>query len=313
MADKKGRIIGITGGTGFIGSHLSRMLVAHGHEVVIFTTHPGKRKNKPGYTYSYWNPDEGKFDLTSLKKLDAVVNFAGAGIADKHWTKKRKKEIVDSRIHATDFLTSRLAEYGEHCKTFISASAIGYYGPDRNNTEAFREEDEHYHDFLGETCYKWEHSAQSISDKIRTVIFRFGIVLGRESGAFQKLAQPMAMGVLPILGNGHQMVSWVHIEDLSNMLYRAITNADFKGVYNAVAPHPVHHDELMKTIAREKGGIKVPFHVPAPLLRFMLGEMSTEILKSCTVSGEKILKAGFTFQYDTVEKAVKDILSTHYQ
>jgi len=313
MMMQKGRIIGITGGTGFVGRHLSRMLVAAGNEVVIFTTNPAKKKDKPGYTYSYWNPEEGKCDLTCLKKLDALVNLAGAGIADKHWSAKRKKLIVDSRVHATDFLTSRLREYGEHCKVFISASAIGYYGPDKNHDGPFIETAGHYHDFLGETCAKWEHAALGISDKIRTVIFRCGIVLGRESGAFQKLAQPMAMGVLPILGNGHQVVSWIHIEDLAAMLYKALSDAEVSGIYNAVAPHPVSHETLMRTIARTKGGIKVPFHVPSPLLRFMLGEMSIEVLKSCTVSADKALKAGFAYKYDTVEKAVADILSPAYQ
>jgi len=312
MASEQKKIIGITGGTGFVGSHLSRMLVAKGHEVVIFTTHPAKKKKKPGYTYSYWNPEEGKCDLVYLKKLDAVVNLAGAGIADKHWTAKRKKEIVDSRVHATGFMTSRLREYGEKCTVFISASAIGYYGPDRNGSEPFDENAQHYHDFLGETCAKWEDTAMSISDKIRTVIFRFGIVMGRESGMFKKLAQPMAMGVLPILGSGYQVLSWIHVEDLSNMLYKAITDDSVKGVYNAAAPHPVSHKTLMQMIAHEKGGIKIPFHVPAPLLRFMLGEMSKEVLKSCTVSADKALRSGFTFEYDTAEKAVKDILSSHY-
>ena len=313
MTHKKNKIIGITGGTGFIGSHLGRMLVANGYEVVVFTTNPVRKKDKKGYIYSYWNPEEGKCDLTCLKKLDAVVNLAGAGIADKHWTAKRKKEITDSRIHATGFLTSRLREYGQHCKTFISASAIGYYGPDRGHHDPFHEEAAHYHDFLGDTCAKWEHSALSISDKIRTVIFRFGIVMGRESGAFQKLAQPMAFGVMPILGNGHQIVSWIHVEDLCQMIIAAITDTGYSGPYNAVAPQPVQHKELMRTIAHVKGGIKIPFHVPAPLLRYMLGEMSTEVLKSCTVSADKILQAGFDFQYNTVESAVRNILSEHYK
>lgn len=311
MADPK-KIIGITGGTGFVGSHLARMLVANGHEVVIFTTHPGKKKKVPGYKYSYWNPEEGKCDLVHLKKLDAVVSLAGAGIADKQWTPKRKKEIVDSRIKATAFLTDRLREYGECCKTFISASAVGFYGPDRNDSEPFTEEAPHYHDFLGETCAHWEETAMSINDKIRTVIFRFGIVLGRESGMFKKLAQPMAMGVLPILGSGYQVISWIHIEDLTNMLYRAIMDESVNGIFNASAPHPVAHKTLMQIINHEKRGIRIPFHVPVPLLRFMLGEMSKEVLKSCTVSADKALRSGFTFQYDTAEKAVKDILSPHY-
>lgn len=310
MADTK--IIGITGGTGFVGSHLSRMLVAKGHKVVIFTTHPAKKKKIPGYTYSYWNPEEGKCDLVYLKKLDAVVNLAGAGIADKHWTAKRKKEIVDSRVHATEFLTRRLREYGENCSTFISASASGYYGPDRNNSGPFEETAPHYHDFLGDTCAKWEETAMNVSDIMRTVIFRFGIVMGRESGMFKKLAQPMALGVLPILGSGYQVVSWIHIEDLSRMLYRAITDTSIKGIYNAAAPHPVSHKTLMHIISHAKKGIRIPFHVPAPLLRYMLGEMSKEVLKSCTVSADKALKAGFEFEYDTAEKAVADILSQHY-
>jgi uncharacterized protein (TIGR01777 family) len=306
-------IIGITGGTGFIGSHLARRLVEQGHEVVIFTTHPAKKKKKTGYTYSYWNPEEGKCDLTSLKKLDALVNLAGAGIADKTWTPKRKREIVDSRVKATHFLTSRLREYGGNCKVFISASAIGYYGPDRGLNGPFEETAPHYHDFLGETCERWEHEALSISDKMRTVIFRFGIVLGRESGMFRKVAQPMSLGAVPILGSGHQVISWIHVEDLVGMLYKAITDDSISGIFNAAAPHPVSHKTLMELIAHVKGGIKLPVHIPTALLRYLLGEMSKEVLKSCTVSADKALNAGFTFQYDTAERAVKDILSPHYR
>lgn len=313
MAADQKKIIGITGGTGFIGSHLGRMLVAEGHEVVIFTTHPAKKKNIPGYTYSYWNPVEGKCDLTSLKRLNAMVNLAGAGIADKTWTAKRKKEIVDSRVQATHFLTSRLREYGRDCEVFICASAIGYYGPDRGHTGPFTETDPHYHDFLGETCYKWEQAAMSIADKMRTVIFRFGIVLGRESGMFKKVAQPMSLGVVPILGSGHQVISWIHVEDLAHMLYKAITDTAITGVYNAASPHPVAHKTLMELIAHVKGGLKLPVHIPTALLRYLLGEMSKEVLKSCTVNVDKALQAGFTFQYDTAEKAVKDIRSGHYR
>lgn len=303
--------VGITGGTGFIGHHLCTLLKEMGHNVVIFTRSPMKQHDIPHVHYAYWDPYEEKFDLIHLKTVDAIIHLAGAGIADKRWTDKRKEEIVHSRVHTTRFLVSKLKEYGENCKTLISTSAIGYYGPDREGHSFFKETDPAYHDFLGSTCEKWEAEAHKAEDFLRTVIFRFGIVMGKEHGMFAELSKAASFGVLPMLGGGKQMISWIHADDLCRMMIQAIEDGNIEGVYNAVTPHPVSQKKLMQVIAKERGGIKIPVPVPTFALKTMLGEMSSEVLKSTTVSAEKTLGAGFRLEYDTIEKAVKEILGKH--
>lgn len=301
-------IVGITGGTGFIGRHLCKLLRDSGHEVVIFTRTPMKQHDVPHVHYAYWNPYEDKFDLIHLKTVDAMIHLAGAGIADKRWTAKRKKEIVHSRVHTTRFLVSKLKEYGENCKTLISTSAIGYYGPDRAGHSFFKESDPPAADFLGSTCEKWEAEAHKAEAFLRTVIFRFGIVLGKEDGMFPQLATPALLGILPMLGGGNQVISWIHADDLCKMMLYALDHEEIRGVYNAVTPHPVSQKRIMKAIAKAKGGVKIPVPVPKIVLQALLGEMSTEVLKSATISADKTLKAGFTMEYDTIDKAVKEIL-----
>src|SRR5687767_2404397 len=149
------RTIGITGGTGFIGRHLAAELLKNDYQIIIFTRHPEKRKKKPKVTHAYWNPAANKIDIGALKQVTATVHLAGAGIADKRWTQKRKKEIVDSRVKATDFLVSQLRQYAPDCRTFVAASAMGYYGADKHS-RPFVETDPPNSDFLAQTCVKWE-------------------------------------------------------------------------------------------------------------------------------------------------------------
>lgn len=301
--------IGITGGTGFVGQHLTRLLIENGYEVTIFTRHP-KPSGKQNITYAAWDPEEETADTTALQSIDGIVHLAGAGIADKRWTPARKHEIVQSRVLSTSFLVSMLRQHAPNCKTLISASATGYYGPDRDNTPPFRETDVYFNDFLGNTCYKWEHEAHRADDFMRTVILRFGIVLGKESGAFPQFARPQSLGVVPILGSGRQVVSWIEVSDLARIICFALEHEEISGIYNAVAPNPVTHKTLMKTIAHQKGGVKIPIPVPSFALKLALGEMAEEVLKSCTVSAQKLLNTGFSFHNDTIEKAVAAILKS---
>jgi len=303
------KTIGITGGTGFVGQHLTRLLIDNGYKVTVFSRHPHP-SDKQQLTYAAWDPEKGTCDIAALQSLDAVVNLAGAGIADKRWTPERKHEIVRSRVLGTAFLVSMLRQHAPACKTFVSASATGYYGPDRDNIPPFKEANVYYNDFLGNTCYKWEHEAHAAEDFMRTVILRFGIVLGKESGAFLQFARPQSFGIVPILGSGRQAVSWVEVDDLARIICFMLEHEELSGIYNAVAPNPVAHKTLMNTIARQKGGIKIPIPVPSFALKLALGEMSEEILKSCTVGAQKLLNAGFHFNYDTIDKAVAAILKS---
>ena len=300
--------IGITGGTGFVGTHLTSLLVSKGYKVVIFTRHLPKTTSKPPITYAHWDEDKGACDINGLKQLDAVVHLAGAGIADKRLTVQRKKEIVDSRVKGTEFLISKLKDYAPSCRTMVAASAIGFYGADVPGVASFTEKAPPASDFLADTCKQWEAASHKASAFLRTAILRFGIVLGKESGAFPQLAGPTSFGVVPILGSGTQIVSWIDVDDLARLILFTLEQQQLSGTFNAVAPNPVTHSELMKTIARVKGGIKIPVPVPAALLKMALGELSEEVLKSCTVSAEKTLSTGFIFNYPDITKAVTAIL-----
>jgi uncharacterized protein (TIGR01777 family) len=305
--DSTTQTIGITGGTGFVGRHLAPLLVQNGYKVVVFTRNVHKKSSHPNIRFSYWNPYENKCDLLQLKKLIGVVHLAGAGVADKRWTDKRKKEILSSRIIGAHFLIDKLRENAPNCKCMIAASAIGYYGPDRNGTP-FHEDAAPHDDFLSNVCVQWEAETSKASGLMRVVIYRMGIILGKDDGAFPRLAQPQSFGVVPILGSGKQMMSWIHIDDLCRMYLKAIQEEGMQGTYNAVAPAPVTHKQLMKTIAREKGGIKIPIPVPTALLKAGLGEMATEVLKSCTVSADKIQSTGFSYDHPEIKEAVSSIL-----
>ncbi len=299
-------IVGITGGTGFVGRHVTDLLISKGYRVVIFTRHPEKHPDTPGVEYTYWDPAQKKCDHTALKKLDAMINLAGTSVAQR-WTKKTKASIVSSRVDGTRFLVEQLKREAGKCKTFIAASAIGYYGPDRT-AKPFTETQHAYDDFLGTTCVKWETESVTAQDTMRTVILRFGIIMGKEDGAFPQMAKPVSFGAIPIFGKGNQTMSWIHVEDVAGLILHALTNTDVAGVYNTVAPHPVTQKQLMHTIAKVKGGIHIPVPVPEMVLKTLLGEMSIEILKSCTVSAEKTLSSGFTFRYPDIESATRAIL-----
>jgi len=300
--------IGITGGTGFIGHHLSDLLLKEGYKVIVFTRDMHKVARRESIKYTYWNPDEKKFDLSYFDDIVAVINLAGAGLADKRWTQKRKDEIVQSRVQSTRFLIEKLREHAPNCKTLVSASAINYYGIDKPGIVPFHEDRPAANDFLGTVCKLWEEAAHTGDDFLRTVILRFGIVLGKDDGAFPRFADPQNMGLIPIIGNGRQVMSWIHIHDLCNILIWAITNDTIRGIFNAVAPHPVTQRRLLKTISKEKSGLKIPFHVPNALLAALFGEMPKAVMQSVCVSADKIQAAGFEFKYPRIEASVKSIL-----
>lgn len=228
---------------------------------------------------------------------------------DKRWTKAYKQEILDSRVLTTRFLHEQLGMHASACSSFVAASAIGYYGPDRAARGAFKEEDDPFHDFLADACRQWEEASAAKADRYRTSIIRIGIVLGLEGGAYPQFAGPQRFGVMPILGSGRQVVSWIHVEDVAALFIRALTDEKWRGVYNGVAPVPVTHATIMKTIASVKGGIKIPVPVPGFALRIGLGESAVEVLKSCTVSAQHVQASGFSFRFREIRAAVADLES----
>ncbi len=301
--------IGITGGTGFVGSALVPLLLHAGHEVVIFSRNANPAAgNTHRARYALWNPATEKTDEAAWAGIDQVVHLAGAGVAEERWTKGRKAEIVRSRVRGTQFLLATLRKHAPQCKTLVAASATGYYGADQTGGQPFREEDPPAGDFLARTCISWEEEIFRAQDFLRVVALRTGIVLGKGGGALPEFTRAFPMHIAPILGNGRQVVSWIHLQDLAALYVFMLAGESLQGVYNAVAPHPVSQRALMEALVKAKGGTFIKPPVPAFALKIAMGEMSTEVLKSCTVSAEKVAEAGFGFMFGGIEAAAGDLV-----
>ena len=300
----------ITGGTGMIGQALAKQLIANGYDVIILSRNP-KRSSRPHLTYAKWDVEKGEIDEYALANTNIIVHLAGEGVADKRWSVKRKQAIVDSRVQSGNLLVKALSENKHQVKTFIAASAIGWYGPDtaKSLEEGFVETDAPDDSYLGNTCKLWEQSTEAIGGMgIRLVRLRIGIVFNKKGGALAEFLKPAKFALATILGNGKQIVSWIHQADLCKMIQYAIETPAVQGVYNAVAPNPVTNKKLVLTIAKNTYPIYFPSFVPSFLLKIILGEMSIEVLKSTNVSAQKIQAAGFVFDYPNVEEAVIDLI-----
>jgi len=300
----------ITGGTGMVGTSLTQLLLSKGYQVIVLTRQP-RVSNVPNLTYAVWDIDKGYIDPSAIHNADTIVHLAGAGVADKRWSKKRKQEIVDSRVLSGALLVKYLTENSHQVKTLVAASAIGWYGPDTAQSliNGFVETDPVDGAYLGATCKSWEESVKPIEALgIRLVTLRIGIVLNKKGGALAEFIKPAQFGMATIFGNGKQMVSWIHHHDLCKMMIHGIETASIKGVYNAVSPDPISNKDLIITITKKLRGFYLPIPVPAFVLKIMLGEMSIEILKSAKVSSKKIQGAGFNFDYPTLHSALNDLL-----
>jgi uncharacterized protein (TIGR01777 family) len=305
----------ITGGTGLVGTAVKTLLEAKGYEVVLLSRSKSSIKGQ-----AHWDINAGTIDSTAIAEADYIIHLAGAGVADKRWSESRKQEILDSRTKSSALLVKALQETPNKVKAVISASAIGWYGPDQMNThnnegtaQGFVETDPSYPDFLGTTCAAWEASIAPVTANTnglqkRLVCLRTGIVLSKNGGALKEFLKPLAVRMAAVLGNGKQMISWIDGRDLAKMFVYAIENQNLSGSYNAVAPAPVSNKTLTQTLANVLyGKFYIITYVPSFVLKIMLGEMSIEVLKSTTVSAQKIQDAGFVFDYPEITKSLSTL------
>lgn len=301
----------ITGGTGLVGKALTQRLLKKGYQVIILTRKIPVTGSTEGLQYALWSVKEKKIDLAAVQKADHIIHLAGAGVVDKRWNSSYKKEILDSRTQSSALIIDTLKQHVNKVQTIVSSSAIGWYGADTaaSMETGFTETSPADEQFLGETCRLWEESvdAATLIGK-RVVKLRTGIVLSNDGGALAEFIKPLKFGLATILGSGKQIVSWIHIDDLCRMYIEAIENQDTHGAYNAVAPKPVTNKTLTLVLAKiVRNKFFIPVYVPSFVLKIMLGESSIEVLKSCTVSCEKIKKAGFTFLYPAIEPALTQL------
>lgn len=299
----------ITGGTGLVGKALTKALLSKGYAVTILTREKKVFDANQNPAYAHWDLKQKYIDPIAIQTADHIIHLAGAGVADKRWTKERKQEIRDSRVHSGELLVKSLQAIPNKVQSVVSASAIGWYGPDPEpGFSGFIESDPHDNSFLGITCKEWEEAIDPVSQiGKRLVKIRIGIVLAKEEGAFPEFARSFRFGVKAILGSGRQVISWIHINDLVNIFIRAIETESMTGVYNGVAPHPVTHQEMMKAIGKAKRKFFLPLSVPAVVLKILLGEMSVEVLKSTTVRPVRLVEEEFAFQFSDISGAVGNL------
>lgn len=301
---KPGTIL-ITGGTGLIGNYLCSKLTEKGYRVAILSRNPVHNSKYPVY---YWNAKKNIIEQQALENADHIIHLAGVNIGNKKWNKKRKKEILNSRVHTAQLIFKNLQNIKNKPRVFISASATGYYGA-VTSKRIFYENDPPAGDFLGETCRQWEEAADLFEKAgMRTVKIRTGIVLAKHGGALDKMLYPLKFGLTVVPGNGRQFLPWIHIDDLCNIYIKAIEDLKMKGVYNAVAPEFKTYNEVMQTTSRVHRKTSLNLHIPAVFMKTLFGEMAGMLLTGSRISSDKIMKAGYHFIFPDIEKALENLL-----
>ncbi|GAB4131978.1 MAG: TIGR01777 family oxidoreductase [Cyanobacteria bacterium J069] len=303
--------IAVTGATGFVGVRLVERLQQEGHSVVVLTrsqAHGDRVFPKsafPKVEVVEYSPLESGDWQRALSGCDGVANLAGAGIADERWTPERKQEILDSRKVGTEKIVEAIAQANPKPSVLVNSSAIGYYGT--SETATFDESSAPGDDFLAQVCQAWEAAAESAKNSgTRVVILRTGIVLGM-GGALGKMLTPFRLFAGGPLGTGRQWFSWIHRDDLVNLLIKALTDSSLSGTYNATAPHPVRMAEFCQTLGQVMGR---PSWLPVPAfaLEALLGDAAQVVLEGQQVLPKRTQETGFTYQYTAVKEAIEAVL-----
>ena len=295
----------ISGGSGSIGRALCALLEQHGYDPCILSR---SRKDDERYTTFLWDHARDYLENGALENCEHIIHLAGTGIADKRWTDSRKKEILNSRVETGALLHRKVREANVPLKSFVSASATGYYGQ-VSGLVARKEQDPPGDDFTAHTCKAWEAAADQFNELgIRTVKLRIGIVLMPTGGALEAMAAPVKLGFGSVLGSGKQVLPWIHLNDLVHILLRAVQDETMQGVYNACAPSVTSNEEFTNILAKVlQKRILLP-RTPGWLLRLVLGERASLLLEGSPVSADKLLGTGFEFQYTDPETCIRDLL-----
>lgn len=291
----------LTGGSGFIGSALCEELIRQGHQVTVLSRSVERAKRRLPRTVQVTDR------LPEQSAVDVVVNLAGEGIADGRWTSRRKQLLRGSRLDTTRALIDWMGRQRERPRTLISASAVGYYGP--QNDQILHENAAPGTDFAAWLCRDWETLASEAQHLgVSVCVVRIGVVLGA-GGALKRLALPFHLGFGGPLGSGAQWTSWIHLQDLVRLISWLSQDKKRSGAWNGTSPNPVTNATLASTIGRI---LKRPSWLPMPAwaLKILLGEMSSILLDGQRVLPARALEEGFTFSYPTLDAALRDLFKS---
>ncbi|MBD2447782.1 TIGR01777 family protein [Nostoc sp. FACHB-152] len=303
--------VAITGATGLVGHSLVERLHKQGEQVLVLTRNPSfaqkvfPRENFPNVEITAYTPNKSGTWQDKIAGCEAVVNLAGEPIGEGRWTPERKQEILNSRQLGTQKIVEAIAKANPKPRVLVNTSAIGYYGT--SETATFDEASVSGNDFLAQVCQTWEAEATKVKDAgVRLVILRFGIVLGN-GGALAKMIPPFQLFAGGPIGSGRQWFSWIHIDDLVNLILQALNKSDMEGVYNATAPNPVRMNDLSHTLGQV---LHRPSWLPVPAfaIEALLGDGAIVVLQGQQVLPKRTLDSGFQFQYPNLQPALKQIL-----
>jgi hypothetical protein len=294
----------ITGGTGLLGHKIAEILRNKGFRVHFL----GRKATKQGkFPVFEWHYEQEKIDSIAFENIQHIIHLAGANVGEGKWTVKRKTEILESRVHSANFLFDYIKKNKIKVDSFISASAIGFYGDTSNylNIETNKKGE----GFLADVCDEWEKSANNFEQLgTRVVKIRTGVVLSKDGGALPKIVLSLKGNVGTVLGSGNQYYSWIHLNDIANIFVAAISNPQMKGTYNGVAPNPINFSAIIDSAAKAMDKKNIRIKIPAFALKLAMGEQSAIVLDSCKASAQKIINTGFQFQFANIDEAMRDLV-----
>jgi len=289
----------ITGGTGLVGGRLIEMITSKGDSARFFSR---KKSNNPNSFV--WDVKSQTIEKEAFEGVDYLVHLAGAGIADQRWNEARKKEIIDSRVNSTKLLIETIKSLKTKPKAIVAASAIGIYGTETKN-KTFTEKDGPESGYLAHVVNLWEKATNEFRNiPIPTTQLRIGVVLAKNGGALKEMTNPP---VLAALGHGKQNIPWVHLDDLCKMILWSLEHQK-NTVYNAVGQEIINNQNFMKTISKYSSKILMPINAPSFILKLMLGEMASLVLEGTPISSQKVIDAGFEFEFKNADEALKDVM-----
>ncbi|MEH2052614.1 thylakoid membrane protein ThyD [Nostoc sp.] len=304
--------VAITGATGFVGNLLVQRLHAKGHKIVVLTRNTAFAQKVfpseafPNIEIVAYTPNASGSWQSVISSCDGVVNLAGEPIGEGRWTPERKQEILNSRKLGTQKIVEAIANANPKPTVLINASAIGYYGT--SETATFDETSLSGNDFLAQVSQAWEAEATKVKDSgVRLVILRFGIVLGN-GGALGKMIPPFKLFAGGPIGSGRQWFSWIHVDDLVNLILQALSKSEIEGIYNATAPNPVRMADLSQTLGQV---MNRPSWLPVPgfAIEALLGDGAIVVLEGQQVIPKRTVETGFEYKYPNLQSALTQILN----
>ena len=296
----------ITGGTGLIGSKLIDSIDKSVYNVYVLTRKKSFKEN--GVNYINWDPENSVLDISQIKNIYSVINLAGESIDGSRWTSNYKRKILDSRVNSTRLLFNKVKEMKELPKSFISASATGFYEINTDNPQV--ETDLPGNNFLSDVVQQWEKEILKFKSLgLRTTTFRIGLVLSKDGGVLKRLYPIFKLFLGVPIGSGKQMISWIHESDMIGLINMAIESNKFEGIYNAVAPEIITNTEFTKSLLKSLNRFSYPSIIKAPsfIVRILFGEQSDLVLNGLNISSEKIMQSNYKFKFTKLSSALKAI------